>query len=217
MPNEVVANHSGIVVPPPAYNEVSELLLAQLGLKMPAANVEVLFKILGSAHRNETERPSKPSLAEQLTRLRDNALGVQQALASSPILHWLNKADPELLAKQLDYWTDMDKVWQAAETAVLMTPKEGRGRSATPEEISPRAVCALLVAELFELSGQEQPRPTTRKAHAIADVLWRASGGRPWTGQDLASWRRYFGEMTRARPEYRQALRSLVRMRRGTE
>jgi hypothetical protein len=225
MPDEVAADHSGILVPPrekrpPTYNEVSNLLLARLGLEMPAATVEWFGKVLVSARRNEESRPSKPGMTGRITRLRDAALEISEALVSPPVLNRLAAGDRSFLAKWPDCWVDVEHVHQAAEAALLTIPKrKGRGRSATPEEISPRATCALLVAELLELSGHKRPRPTNAGAHAITDALWLASGGDPWTGhaKNLASWRPYFREITKASPGYRQALRAFVRMRLSTE
>jgi hypothetical protein len=225
MPDEVTADHSGILEPPcekkpPTYDEVSNLLLARLGLEMPAANVKLLGEILVTARRNEDNRPSKPSLTRQLTRLRDASLLIREALESPPLLSRLHVGDPSFLTKHPDYWTDMGQLHQGAEAALLTIPRgKGRTRSATPEEISPRANCALLVAELFELAGRERPRPNSPRAHLIAEAFWLASGGPPWTGhaKNLASWRPYFQEVTRASLGYRQALRELVRLRHGTE
>jgi hypothetical protein len=210
MSDEVAAKYSG----------VSKLLSDQLGLKMAAANFKLLDAILVSARQNEDNRPNKPSLTRQITEALAAAIKMGEALASPPVLSWLKAADPGFLAKQPDYWSDIVELQQTFEAALLITPKgRGRARSATPEEISPRATCALLVAELFELAGQERPRPRNATAHTIAEALWLASGGPPWPGhaKDLASWRPYFDEMKRASLDYRQVLRSLVRTRHGTE
>jgi hypothetical protein len=223
MSDEVAADHSGIPMPslekkPSAYNEVSNLLLARLGLEMPTANVQWLGEVLVSARRNEANRPSKPSLTKQITQLRDAARDVREALASQYILSRLAARDRGFLEKWSDIWTDMVDLHNTAEAALLTIPKKkGRARSATPEEISPRATCALLVADLFELSGHKRPRPTNAGAHAIAGALWLASGGDPWTGhaKNPASWRPYFHEITKASLGYRQALRAFVRMRLG--
>jgi hypothetical protein len=141
-------------------------------------------------------------------------------LVSPHVVSRLAAGDRSFLAKWPDCWTDMAHLHQAAEAALLTIPKgKGRARSATPEEISARATCALLVAELFELSGRRLPQPNNARAHAIAEELWLASGGPPWTGhaKNLASWRPYFFEITRASPGYRQILRSFVRTRLGTK
>jgi hypothetical protein len=225
MPDEVGADHSGIPVPPrekkpSTYNEVSNLLLARLGLEMAAATIEWFGKILVSARSDEAKRPNRPGLTRQITRLRDAALEISEALVSPPVVSRLVAGDRSFLAKLPDCWADIVDLRQAAEAALSTIPKgKGRTRSATPEEISPRATCALLVAELFEVSGKERPKPTNAGAQAIAEALWLASGGDPWTGhaKNLESWRRYFREIARASEGYRQAIRAFVRMRLGTE
>lgn len=224
MPDEVVPVHSNILAAqheakPPTYNEVSNLLLTHLRLKMSEANVRLLCEVLVSARRNEANRPNRPGLTKQITRVRDATRVVQRALVSEPVLNRLRAGDPSFLAKWPDYWACVTDIDRTTEAGLATIPKKGRARSATPEEISPRANCSLLVTELFGLSGHEHPRPTNTKAQTIAEALWRASGGPPWTGhaKNLASWRPYFREMTRASEGYRQALRSLVQMRLGTE
>jgi len=221
MPDEVAADHSSILATlcedkPPTYNDVSDLLLAQLGLEMPAVNVKLLGDILVGARRNEAKRPSRSDLTERITELRDAAHEISDALASPSILSWLAEARPDLYEKWPDHWAATQDLAQTAEAALLLVPKgKGRARSTTPREISPRATCALFVIEMFELSGKKLPPPTSARAHAIAEALWLASGGPPWTGhaKNLASWRRYFVESTEASPEYRQVLREFVRRR----
>ena len=161
MPDEAAADHSGIPVPPPAYNKVSDLLLAHLGLKMPAANVKWLGEHLVSARRNEADRPSKPDLTERFTKLHDAAREISDALASPPILSWLAEARPDLYEKWWDHAASVRDLAQTAEAALLLVPKgKGRARSTTRREISPRATCALFVVEMFALSGRELPPPT---------------------------------------------------------
>jgi len=221
MPDEVAADHSSILATlcedkPPTYNDVSDLLLAQLGLEMPAVNVKLLGDILVGARRNEAKRPSRSDLTERITELRDAAHEISDALVSPPILSWLAEARPDLYEKWRDHWADTQDLAQTAEAALLLVPKgKGRARSTTPREISPRATCALFVIEMFELSGKKLPPPTSARAHAIAEALWLASGGPPWTGhaKNLASWRRYFVESTEASPGHRQVLRGFVRRR----
>jgi len=220
MPDEVAADHSGIPMPPsekkPLYDQLSKLLTSHLGLEMPAANVKLLGEVLGGAHRNEAKRPSRSGLIESLTELCDAAHKISNALVSGPILSWLAEARPDLHEKWPDHWVDNQDLAQAAEAALLLVPKGGgRTRSATPREISPRATCALFVVEMFELSGKKRPSSSDAKAHAIAEALWLSSGGLPWTGhaKNLASWRRYFDETTKASPGYRDVLREFVRRR----
>jgi len=221
MPDEVAADHSNggaanAHLMPPTYKEVSKLLLAQLGLEMPAVNVRFLGEILVGAHRNEANRPSRSDLTERITKLRDAAHETNDALVSAPILSWLAEARPDLHEKWPDHWATTQDLAQAAEAALLLVPKgKGRARSATRREISPRATCALLVVELFELSGKKLPPPTNARAHTIAEALWLASGGLPWTGhaKNPASWRRYFLESREASPGYREVLREFVRRR----
>jgi hypothetical protein len=221
MPDEVAGKHGGILMPPcekkpSTYNEVSNLLLAQLGLEMPAVNVKLLGDVLVGARRNEAKRPSRPDLTKRITELRDAAHEISDALVSPPILSWLAEARPDLYEKWRDHRADTQDLAQTAEAALLLVPKgKGRARSATRREISSRATCALLVIELFELSGKKLPPPTSARAHAISEALWLASGGPPWTGhaKSLASWRRYFVESTEASPEHRQVLREFVRRR----
>jgi hypothetical protein len=216
MPDEATADHSGILVTPPTYKEVSNLLLDCLGLEMPAANVKLLGGVLVGARRNEASRPSRPDLTDRITKLRDAAREISDALASPPILSWLAEARPDLFEKWPDHLAATQDLIQAAEAAWGLVPKgRGRARSTTRREISPRATCALFVNEMFELAGRKRPATTSTRAHAIAEALWLASGGPPWTGhtKDPASWRRYFVETTEASPGYRQALREFARRR----
>ena len=214
MPDEVAADHSGILVPP-TYKEVSSLLL-ELGLEMPAANVKWLGDLLVSSRRNEASRPSRSDLTDRITKLRDAAREISDALALPPILSWLAEARPDLIEKWPDHWAATQDLIQAAEAAWRLVPKgRGRARSTTRREISPRATCAVFVNEMFGLAGRKRPAATNTRAHAIAEALWLASGGPPWTrhAKDPASWRRYFVEATEASPGYRQVLREFVRKR----
>jgi hypothetical protein len=217
MPDEVAGDHSEI--PVARFEEVSNLLLVQLGLKMPAINVKLLCKVLVGARANEANRPNKPGMTRIIARLRDAALEISTALESPHVLSRLAAGDRSFLAKWPDCWTDMAHVHQAAEAALLTIPRERGARSATPKEISARATCALLVALLFELSGKKWPRPTSARTHAVAEALSLASDGPAWVGhaKNLASWRPYFREISGASLEYQLALRTFVVIRLGTK
>jgi hypothetical protein len=185
MPDEVAADHSSILATlcedkPPTYNDVSDLLLAQLGLEMPAVNVKLLGDILVGARRNEAKRPSRSDLTERITELRDAAHEISDALASPSILSWLAEARPDLYEKWPDHWAATQDLAQTAEAALLLVPKgKGRARSTTPREISPRATCALFVIEMFELSGKKTPStdecqsPCDRRG-IVAGFWWTA-------------------------------------------
>jgi hypothetical protein len=198
------------------YEDVANLLSNDLGLVMPAGNLESLGRVLANARSYEANQPSRPEMTKRIRRLHCATLEVREALESPHILSRLALGGQEFLEKWQDFWADMMTLNQVAEAALLTIPKgKGRTRSSTPQEISARAVCALIVSEIFEASSRKPPGSNNTKAHAIAEALWKASGGPSWTGhaKSLASWRPYFDEVGAASPIYRQTLRVIVRRR----
>jgi hypothetical protein len=198
------------------YEDVANLLSNDLGLAMPAGNLESLGRVLANARSYEANQPSRPEMTKRIRRLHCATLEVREALESPHILSRLALGGHGFLEKMPDYWADMMTLNQIAEAALLTIPKgKGRTRPSTPKEISPRAVCALVVSEFFEASCRRPPGSNNTKAHAIAEALWKVSGGPSWTGhaKSRASWRPYFDEVGAASPIYRQALRVIVRRR----
>jgi hypothetical protein len=196
------------------YQATADLLREHLALVMSTGDLEVLGKLLASARENDGRRPSRVETMGEFKRLRDAASAITDALSSPYILNWLAEGDDSFPRKFQDIWVN-NLEFQSMAEAALRTIPPGRGRtgSATASEISPRATCALIVSEFFAASGRKRPRPTADIAHTLAEALWSASGGPPWTGhaQNLASWRPHF--IAAEKVSQTQPLREFVRLR----
>jgi hypothetical protein len=199
------------------YQAAADLLREHLALVMSTGDLELLAKLLASARRNDGRRPSRAEMIRIFETIRDAASTINDALSSPHILNRLAEGDDNFPRKFTDIWgnnLDLLTMVEAARRTIPTGP--GSGGSATASEISPRAICALIVSELFAASGRERPRPTSVIAHTLAEALWSASGGPPWTGhaQNLASWRPHFIAAEEVSQTYQQAiLREFVRFR----
>jgi hypothetical protein len=88
--------------------------------------------------------------------------------------------------------------------------KPGRGKALPRSAISPKAFCALIVAEAWAHLHADYPAPRNQRAAAAAQALWQSVGGTTssWGSDPLTGWSYYF---TEARSEAAESLRKETR------
>ena len=88
--------------------------------------------------------------------------------------------------------------------------KPGRGKALPRSAISPKAFCALIVAEAWAHLHGDYPAPRNQRAAAAAQALWQSVGGTTssWGSEPLTGWSYYF---TEARSEAAESLRKETR------
>jgi hypothetical protein len=88
--------------------------------------------------------------------------------------------------------------------------KPGRGKALPRSAISPKAFCALIVAEAWAHLHGDYPAPRNQRAAAAAQAFWQSVGGTTssWGSDPLTGWSYYF---TEARSDFAEPLRKETR------
>ena len=75
--------------------------------------------------------------------------------------------------------------------------RRGRGKPLLPDSVSPKGLCAALVAEVFDFFyADEASKPPRRKVLSAANKLWRAwVAPKGWGADPLNGWKDYFNEI----------------------
>ena len=75
--------------------------------------------------------------------------------------------------------------------------RRGRGKPLLPDLVSPKGLCAALVAEIFDFfNADEASKPPQRKVLSAANKLWRAwVAPKGWGADPLNGWKDHFEEI----------------------
>lgn len=144
-------------------------------------------------------------MLQHLATIGEAADFLSRAIGQAGIREFLNAAGDRPMDNYTKYQLVLGEIRARAERAAKLPslvdqsgkPKPGRGPALPEGAISPRAYCALLVAEAWSyVHGQYPPDSSTNAANA-ADVYWRLCGGgrgNSWGNNTLAAWRHHIKE-----------------------
>jgi hypothetical protein len=148
-------------------------------------------------------QPTKAEMRDQLTQMADAAAILQRGLSNVSTKEFLELEG----GVHIENFGGLDHTLRVVgERAALSAAspriaaagkaKKGRGRALPSGAISPKAFCALIVAETWAHLRGDQPAPRNQEAAAAADAYWRASGGttQSWGSDPLTSWSYHFKE-----------------------
>ena len=163
-------------------------------------------------------QPTKAKMRKQLTKMAEAAAILQRGLSDSSTKEFLELEGSVHIENigGLDHTLRVigERAALAANSpriaAAAGKAKKGRGKALPSGAISPKAFCALIVAETWAHLRGDHPAPRNQEAAAAADAYWRASGGttQSWGSDPLTSWSYHFKE---ARSAAAETLRNEVR------
>jgi hypothetical protein len=149
-------------------------------------------------------QPTKAKMREQLTQMANAATILQRGLSYSPTKEFL-ELEGHVHIENISGFNHTLRVigegaaLAAASPRIAVTAgkaKKGRGKALPSGAISPKAFCALIVAETWAYLRGEHPAPRNQEAAAAADAYWRASGGttKSWGSDPRTGWSYHFKE-----------------------
>ena len=186
------------------YREIAELLA---GHDAPPWLPCCLYEWAVSVeldNRIGERQPTRAEMRELLRRVREAAAFLCRALGESSIRNFLEEepADPIQYHGLLDrYLRDLAaRAVRASNSPTLADEagktKAGKGRAATPDALSARTYCALLIVEAWNHFRGGYPGSRNREAARAAEIFWRATGAEEIETEDdrdpLTAWRRHF-------------------------
>ena len=130
-------------------------------------------------------QPTKAQMRGQLAEMADAAAILVRGLSYSPAKEFLEREG----GVHVENIGGLDHALRAigngatlaaaspAIAAATGKAKKGRGKALPSGAISPKAFCALIVAETWAHLRGDHPAPRNQQAAAAADAYWRASGG----------------------------------------
>jgi hypothetical protein len=162
-------------------------------------------------------QPKKSKMKKRMNEIQDAATVLLHMLGDVPIKEFLevegrlkieNVGGLEHVLKGVSEGAKI-AAESLASTATGAT-KPGRGKAVPRSAISPKAFCALIVAEAWAHLHGDYPAPRNQQAAAAAQALWLSVGGTTssWGSDPLTGWTYYF---TEARSESAEALRKETR------
>jgi hypothetical protein len=162
-------------------------------------------------------QPKKSKMKKRMKEIQDAASVLLHMLGDPPTKEFL-EVEGRL---QIENVSGLEHVLKgisggakiAAESLVSAATgatKPGRGKAVPGSAISPKAYCALIVAEAWAHLHGDYPAPRNQRAAAAAQALWQSVGGTTssWGSDPLTGWSYHF---TEARSDFAEALRKETR------
>jgi hypothetical protein len=162
-------------------------------------------------------QPPKSKMRQRMEEISAAARVLQQMLHHVPTKEFLENEGHLRFEKAGGLENTLKVIEEGAKVAsaslaraAMGTTRSGRGKALPKGAISPKAFCAVIVAEAWAHVHGDYPPRRSKRAAAAAHALWLSAGGMTSSsGSDpLAGWRYHFTEaQSKATKSYREDAR----------